>query len=237
MTAMDRLLIIITRPDGQSEIGELWNEPYKKLVGDSMVWVINGRDIGLPGSRGWANGFNAITARPTFSDFRSIGVIYHRQDGKFTDGTNAATELSTSFPGVGDRHNAYSSGGVPERPEYVEHRALARAIEADPQSPTAGALFDHFWLTCFKDPILEDLILLLQTHERKKSEGEPIDDLEELRTAVANNGQGQAQGNGRAISNKAIELVSPRLTAGTGYDALRTALVESVVARYENPNA
>lgn len=237
MTAMDRLLIIITRPDGDSEIGALWQAVGKKSVGGNMVWVIDGQTTGLPGLRGWADGFNAITERPTLSDFRSIGVIYHRQDGKFSDGTNAATDLNASFPRVGKRHSAYSSGGHPERPEYAEHRAMAAAIEAAPQSPNARALFDHFWLTCFKDPILEDLILLLQTHARKKSEGEPIEDFDTLKATVAGNGQEQAQGNGRTIADIAIELVSRRLAAGTGYYALRTALVEAVVAREENPNA
>lgn len=236
MTAMDRLLIIITRPDGQSEIGELWNEPDKKIVGDSMVWVINGQNTGLPGSRGWNGGLNAISNRPTLSDFRSIGVIYHRQAGKFNDGTDAATELNASFPGVGDRHNAYSSGGHPERPEYVEHRAMAAAIEAAPPSENAWALFDHFWLTCFKDPILEDLILLLQTHARKKSEGDPIEDLETLKAAVSLNGQGETQGNSATVSDEALSLVNRRLYNRTGYDALRTALVEAVVAREGNPN-
>lgn len=220
MTTMDRLLIVITRPDGQSEIGVLWSVADKTTVGDSMVWVIDGSTTGLPGSRGWTAMLQGITDRPTFSDFLSIGVIYHRQDGKFSDGTNAATDLNASFPGVGDRHNAYSSGGHPERPEYIEHRAMADAIQADPQSENAQALFDHFWLTCFGDPILEDLITLLRAHALAMANGNGKDYVTKEKIESITGYATAAEKAKVAISNLRGEDYT--------YEAVREALVTAV---------
>lgn len=242
---MSKLLIIITSA-GTPEIPEIWQEAGLRNVPDGIertIIVIDGVVLQQYDPEGevhtWAEYVSqAFTPhQQLYTNGISVGVVYHR----VTVNRELEAAVRTYFNGRHVELRDFSGGGRGANANpmwnglYVP---LAEAVQAVPQDATLiTAKFDEFWLDRFRDPILEDLILLLQTHARKKSEGEPIEDLETLKTAVANNGQGQAQGNGRTISNKAIELVSHRLAFGPGYDALRTALVESVVAREENPNA
>lgn len=119
-----------------------------------------------------------------------------------------------------------------------EHNSDPALKKAYPYQRLAGCLkkghvtqedFDDLWRFLNGDPILEELILLLKTHAMKKAEGTEIGTLADLNGALVSVGQGQ--GNGTTIADETARLVTTRLGNGSGYAALRQALVSAIVER------
>lgn len=121
-----------------------------------------------------------------------------------------------------------------------EHNSSTAKREAYPYQKLAACLrkgyviqedFDDLWCFLNGDPILEELILLLKTHASKKAEGTEIGTLADLTGAVVPSGQAQGGGNSPTITDETAELVSTNLDNGSGYEALRKALVSAIVER------
>jgi hypothetical protein len=240
---MPKLLIIITSA-GTPEIPDIWQAAGLQIVPNGIertIVVIDGvalRDYDPAGEVYDWRAYVSQALNPHqqhYTNGISVGVVYHR----VTVNHELEQAVRTYFNGRSIELRDFSGGGrgANANPMWNElYVPLAQAVQAVPQYATLiTATFDKFWLDRFRDPILEDLILLLKTHALKKAEGPSIGTVDELQRALVREGSGEQQDRGMPVSEETISLVNTRLGDETGYDALRQALVGAIVAR-NDPN-
>lgn len=195
--------------------------PYSTSNGDVVVLLLDGNVGNRTASEEWKS-FN------THARIGSLHYVYHTTplpDDRqaFVAALKDSRRDLIIGPGFEGEHNS-----DPALRKAYPYQRLAAFMK---QGNVTQEDFDDLWRFLNGDPILEELILLLKTHASKKAMGTAIGTLSDLKGAVVPSGDEQVQGNSTTISNEATELVRTRLSNGSGYGALRQALLSAIVER------
>lgn len=226
---MGRTIVIFTDAKKLSEIettGSLEEDSVAEKIGDTPIYHnMNNEDLLF------ALTDTDVELRSSFASkvrFGSLHFVHHTApvQAERTEFVNCLKVSSPHLiigPGFQGEHNSDAT----MRKAYPYQR-LAACLK---NGTVTKEDFDDLWRFLNGDPILEELILLLKTHASKKAEGTEIGTLAGLKGAVVPSGQAQGGGNSPTITDETAELISTNLDNGSGYEALRKALVSAIVER------